>query len=698
MAKADVNKKDQSCDKVCVPEDFRSLADNAPDLIFRVDRRLRHVFVNQRIQEITGLDQADYLGRTNRELGMPEELCQLWDDAFRQVFETGQPKEIQFTYTGPKGKYHFQARIVPEKDREGRIQTVLGITRDMTRQIQAEERLRRQTEALEAARASLEKSHQALESKVTERTSELLKTCRHLNEEITSHKGTTRMLQESLTLLESIFASTHFLLAYMDRDFNFVMVNRAYAEAVSQTPAFFEGKNHFDLYPHEENQALFRHVVETAEPYVVFGRPFEYINSPDRGLTYWDWSLQPVKNEAGAVTGLVLGLVDVTESRRTEKALRQARKIYGETLRKSMDGFARVDMENRFIEVNPAFEEMVGYTEKELRLMTVQEITPESYNDLEAGMMETLRKEGHTPLYEKEYCRKDGSPVPVELRVYLSLGEEEESKEMWAFVRDITESKRQEAKSKSYLQALEKSNKELEEFAFVASHDLQEPLRKIQMFGDRIRDRYMDVLDEQGTDYLERMISASARMRNLIRALLEYSRISTRTRPFETVDMNLVLKEVLSNLEFRTLSTGGTVETENLPTVQADYHQMVQLMQNLVGNALKFHRPGEAPRALVTARALEARGRRGKGKAYRNGGYEIRVADNGIGFDLRHLAKIFKPFQRLHGRGRYDGVGMGLAICRKIVERHGGVLQAESREGEGSTFIVTLSAKPNPSV
>lgn len=696
MPKTDVKKNDQSGDKVWVPEEFRSLADNAPDLIVRMDRRLRHLFVNQRILEVTGLTLADYLGRTNRELGMPEDLCDFWDNALHQVFETGQLQEIEFAYTGQQGERHFLGRLVPEKDRKGRIETILGIVRDITEQKQDQERLRRQTEELEAARASLEQSHRFLEARVAERASELLKTCRRLNEEISSHKGTARMLEESLILLESIFATTHFMLAYMDRDCNFVTVNKAYADAVGQTPAFFKGKNHFELYPHKENQAIFRRVVETGEPYFVSGKPFAYPDRPERGLTYWDWSLHPVKNDAGTVTGLVLGLVDVTENKRSEKALRQARKRYGETLKNSLDGFARVGMDNRFLEVNPAFEEIVGYSKEELRRITVQDITPEAYRDLEAGMMNTLLKEGHTTLYEKEYRRKDGSLIPVELRAYLSVDEEGGAREMWAFVRDITERKQQELKKKSYLQALEKSNKELEEFAYVASHDLQEPLRKIQMFGDRIRERYSDVLDEQGRDYLQRMINASTRMRNLIRALLEYSRISTRPTPFEPVDMNLALTEAMFNLEFRIQATGGTVESDRLPTVEADFNQMVQLMQNLVGNALKFHRPGVPPRVLVTARAIRATGSNRKHRNQQKGRYEIRVTDNGIGFNPRHLANIFKPFQRLHGRSRYDGVGMGLAICRKIVERHGGTLKAESEEGKGSTFVVTFSAKPVP--
>jgi two-component system sensor kinase FixL len=677
-------------------DSFQTLADNAPDLIFRIDRGLRHVFVNRRVLEVTGLTPDQYLGRTNRDLGMPDELCDLWDRTFRKVFETGKLQELEFTYPGPQGINHFQMRIVPERNREGRVETALGITRDITRQKQDEEKIRRQARDLASARASLEQSQQELASKVAERTSQLEDSCRRLAEEINAHETTSRFLQNSLTLLESIFAGTHFLLAYMDRDFHFLKVNRSYAEAAGRTPAFFEGKNHFDLYPHKDNEAVFRRVVKTGEPHIVQEKPFEYPDRPDLGVTYWDWSLHPVKDDKGEVTGVILGLVDVTERRQAREALDQSREIYRKTLEKSLDGFTRVDMNNRFIEVNPAFEEMVGYSLEELRRMTVQDITPEPFREKEAGMMETLLKTGHTPLYEKEYLRKDGSRVPAELRVYLSSDDEGHPREMWAFVSDITERKQQEAKSIQYLQSLERSNRELEEFAYVASHDLQEPLRKIQMFGDRIWEKYADRLDERGLDYLERMVSASTRMRSLIRALLEYSRVSTHTRPFERVDMNQAFQEALSNLEFRIREAGGTVETGDLPPLAADYSQMVQLMQNLVANALKFHRPDVPPIVKVTAREVQEKRKPVKKKGPRKTRIQICIQDNGIGFDDGHRDKIFLPFQRLHGRVSFEGVGMGLAICRKIVERHGGSIEAESEEGKGSTFIVTLPAQTDP--
>jgi PAS domain S-box-containing protein len=235
---------------------------------------------------------------------------------------------------------------------------------------------------------------------------------------------------------------------------------------------------------------------------------------------------------------------------------------------------------------------------------------------------------------------------------------------------------------------LERSNRELQEFASVASHDLQEPLRKIQAFGDRLRTRSREELGEQGRDYLDRMQASAVRMSTLINDLLSFSRVTTKAQPFAIVDLNEVSREVLSDLEARIAQTGGSVEIGPLPTLEADPLQMRQLIQNLIGNALKFRKLDTPPSVRVTAETVPST----NGDAAGPESYLLRFEDNGIGFDEKYLDRIFNVFQRLHGRGEYEGTGMGLAICRKIVERHGGQITARSTPGEGATFLVTLPA------
>ncbi len=238
---------------------------------------------------------------------------------------------------------------------------------------------------------------------------------------------------------------------------------------------------------------------------------------------------------------------------------------------------------------------------------------------------------------------------------------------------------------------LNASNRELQDFAAVASHDLQEPLRKIEAFGSRLKSKYDRVLDEQGHDYLARMLAATVRMRQLINDLLSFSRVTTKARAFVTFDLAEVAQEVVSDLEGRMHETGGRVEVGALPTVEAEPLQMRQLLQNLIGNGLKFHREGEPPVVRIEGRLLDASDPLVEGPTSGPRRCQIQVQDNGIGFEEVYSERIFELFQRLHGRDEYEGTGMGLAICRKIVTRHGGTISARSAPGQGTTFIVTLA-------
>jgi signal transduction histidine kinase len=255
---------------------------------------------------------------------------------------------------------------------------------------------------------------------------------------------------------------------------------------------------------------------------------------------------------------------------------------------------------------------------------------------------------------------------------------------------EITERQRAEAELTDAVAQLERSNRELQDFAYVASHDLQEPLRKIRAFGDRLTTQYAEALGTRGCDYLARMQQAAARMQTLITDLLAFSRVTTQAQPFGPVDLTRVAQEVIGDLEVRLEHVGGRVVVETLPTINADPLQMRQLLQNLLGNALKFHRPETPPVVTISSDSLPTPATDGVAPTAPPRWCQLVVADNGIGFDEKYLDRIFAPFQRLHGRSEYEGTGIGLAVCRKIAERHGGSLTAHSTPGQGATFIVTL--------
>jgi signal transduction histidine kinase len=270
------------------------------------------------------------------------------------------------------------------------------------------------------------------------------------------------------------------------------------------------------------------------------------------------------------------------------------------------------------------------------------------------------------------------------------IGQLAQSFDQMAASLEQREIERQQAESamKEYAEELERSNRDLQDFANIASHDLQEPLRKIQIFSDLLQAHYEEKLDERGMDYLQRMQSASRRMQYLIDDLLTYSRLSTKTQPFSSVDLNEIVREVLMDLDIQIENTGAKIEVNELPTIEADPIQMNQLIQNLVSNALKFHKIDQSPMIKIHMSPLI------KGSVSEeviDGRYcQFGVEDDGIGFDERFVDRIFNPFQRLQGREDYEGSGMGLAICRKIVERHGGKITAKSKKGKGAAFIVTL--------
>ena len=247
-------------------------------------------------------------------------------------------------------------------------------------------------------------------------------------------------------------------------------------------------------------------------------------------------------------------------------------------------------------------------------------------------------------------------------------------------LNEVKRRKAMEEKLVLMAEELNRSNRELNDFASIACHDLQEPLRKIISFGVRLKEVGAGLGDRE-KDYINRMAKASARMQNFIHSLLTYSRVSNTPDKFEPLNLEKVVSEVISDLGFRIIDSRGQVEVTDMPTLEGDMMQMRQLFQNLVGNGLKFHKDNEPPLIKVYSQPSE------------NGYCEMIVEDNGIGFDEISFEKILKPFERLHGQSKYEGTGIGLAICKKIVDRHNGKITVESQPGKGSKFIITLPKK-----
>ena len=342
---------------------------------------------------------------------------------------------------------------------------------------------------------------------------------------------------------------------------------------------------------------------------------------------------------------------------------------------------AITDRSGKITHVNDKFCRISQYSREEL-LGKTHRVIKSGYHPKEF-FVDLWKTISSGRVWEGEICNraKDGSLYWVNTCIVPFLDEHGTPYQYVSIRYEITQRKEAEEKLVSYAHRLEQSNQELEHFASIAAHDLQEPLRKIRAFSDRLVAKSKELLPPDSLDYLQRVQSSAARMQNLIDDLLTYSRIRTKTLPFTPVSLNETLDDVLSDLEMAVTQAGAKVVVgSGLPTIEADKSQMHQLFQNLIANAVKFRRPDVAPVVSVTSQSEDRFAM-------------IEVKDNGIGFEEKYLDRIFNIFQRLHGRGEYPGTGVGLAVCRRIVERHGGTITATSRPGEGSTFVVRLPLK-----
>ena len=345
-----------------------------------------------------------------------------------------------------------------------------------------------------------------------------------------------------------------------------------------------------------------------------------------------------------------------------------------------------MDPEGRVTSWNTGAERIHGYKEEEI--VGKHFFVFYERSDVEAGRPEQhLKRAADTDRYEEEgrRVRKDGSVFWASVIVTSLRSADGRLRGFAKITRDITKRRQVELALSTFMARLQRSNEDLQEFAMIASHDLQEPLRKIQMFGDRLKQEFGQSLGPAGQDYINRMQSAASRGQSLIEGLLAFSRVTTKGQAPKLVELGAIATEVTADLEARIAHVGGTIEIGSLPAIEADPLQMRQLFQNLLGNALKFHRPAVPPTVRISATPVEAQDA--------CTGWQIEVADNGIGFDEKYLDRIFKLFQRLHERGTYEGAGMGLAISRKIVERHHGTITARSTPGRGTTMLVTLPSR-----
>ena len=433
-----------------------------------------------------------------------------------------------------------------------------------------------------------------------------------------------------------------------------------------RVPALEEG---FALYPSAARPLIQQAVRACAEDGTGFDLELP-IHTRNGRLIDARITAQPVRDPRAGITRMIGAIQDISEHK---QALREAQRL-GERLRATLesisDAFYTLDSAWHFTYVNPAAERLLQAQAGDLLGRDLWSAFPGSYTSEIGQRYRQALESDQASHFESFY-------EPLERWFELHVYPSEEG--LAVYFQDISERRQTQQELQATLLELERSNQELQEFAFVASHDLQEPLRKIQAFSERLANHAPE-LDAEGRDYLQRMTSAAARMQALIIDLLNYSRVNSRGQPLQRQDLNQLLGEVLVDMETVLEQTQAKVEYPPLPAVLGDASQLRQVLQNLLSNALKFQAPGNPPLIRLSVEQQDS------------GGWTLCIADNGIGFEEKYLDRIFTPFQRLHGREAYPGTGIGLAIVKKIVERHGARIDASSQVGQGSTFRISFPA------
>ena len=373
---------------------------------------------------------------------------------------------------------------------------------------------------------------------------------------------------------------------------------------------------------------------------------------------------------------IIFFLYDITKRKKAEESLKNSEARYRSLYENNMDAILLTKPDGSILSANPAAQKLFRMTEEEMTKIGRDGIVVKN-EQLERAIKE--REQTGKTNNELTSKRRDGSTFPVEVTSSIFTDSDGTVKTSM-IIRDLTECKKVENELIKTIDELKRSNEELERFAYVSSHDLQEPLRMVTLYSQLLEKRYKDSLDSDADDFIEYIVDNAKRMKYLIDDLLEYSRVSSQAKESENVDLEKVLENILSNLSILIVENNVDVTHDSLPTIFADKNQMMQVLENLIGNAIKFHGK-ENPKIHISAQEF-------------GGEWLFGVRDNGIGIDPNHQEQIFSIFKRLHIRKQYEGTGIGLSICKRIVEGHGGHIWVESQRGGGSTFYFTLPRNP----
>ena len=624
------------------------------------EEKLTFRVANQFYRELVGRAPNELIDKPMLE-ALPELRGQGFDDLLRSVFATGNPftgKEIAVNIVrhNRSETIHVDFTYQPQYEGDDRVSSILVVCVDVTEQV--------------LARQKIEES-----------------------------EAKFRSLVYQATVATAVFRGRNLVLE---------LANDAVLEIWDKDRSIL-GKTLLEFLPEVADQpfpALFDKVFTTGETYTAQDALVRLVRGGKLEVLYLDFSYQAMRDSQGTITSILVMATDVTEKAKARQKIEEAEATLRGAIELAELGTWELDVETGIVTYNDQMKAWSGFETNTEGIDTIFNSIHERDRSRVKAAVDRARESGLPGDYDEEYTmvsRKTGTERVVHAQGRTYFDAQGKPLKIIGSAQDITRqlSLQQELEHQvgqrtqqlqDSVQDLKRSNENLQQFAYVASHDLQEPLRKIQSFGDLLRNQYGEQLGETGNDHLSRMRTSANRMSTLIRDLLTYSRISTQQDSSTPVALDSVLMTVLADLDLLINETSAVVDVASLPTVQGDKSQLGQLFQNLLNNALKFRQPGASPHVSITSRTVAAADLPPVVKPARlaTAYHCIAVADQGIGFDEQYVERIFQVFQRLHGKSQYAGTGIGLAICEKVAANHGGAITAQSQPGKGATFSVYL--------
>ena len=454
----------------------------------------------------------------------------------------------------------------------------------------------------------------------------------------------------------------------IDLDYNTIYFNQAFLELAKMPSSDIKAVKCYEAQQSESCRTDKCSVnrIRNGEFFIAFEEDFIRLDGTKIPCIY---SAAPFYDQAGEVIGIIESFEDISERNQYLVRLKESEARFRRLFEHSNDAIFIYNLRGKIYHVNQQAVEMLGYSESRLKEMTIMSLFPESELSKVERQFKTILAAGGIE-FESVFEKSDTTRIWVDISARLV---EPNNRLVQAVVRDITERKQAEEALIEKSRLLERSNTDLQRFAYIAGHDLQEPLRTISSYVQLLKKRYKGKLDQDADDFINFTVDGATRLHRLINDLLDFSRLTTQGKEFTPVKCDDAAQAAVRNLSKAIEESDAKITIGPLPEVMGDDGQLVSLFQNLIGNAIKF-RGEESP--TVEVAAVES-----------SGSWRFSVADNGIGIDPQYSKRIFAMFQRLHNREEYSGTGIGLALCRRIVDRHGGHLWVESNPGEGATFF-----------